>query len=743
MGDGNAHGQVPKWDAAQALWVSSDIQELPEGTQEGDILAWSVADDRWAIDRHKMGTEDNVFLPADPASAFGSVPIYDISTDSFEVRKLSIEELSDGPGNLAPLDADVLAWDENLKRWLPTTPPPGNFADLTDVSVSAAVAGDIITADGKGGFEAKTPAKNKLVDLTDVTAKVAVVGDVITADGVGGFQAKAPAKNKLVDLTDVDAKTAIAGDIITADGTGKFVAKTQAKGKLVELTDVDAKTAAVGDIITADGAGRFQSKPPTSYTKAEVDTKVAALVAGISHEESVLDRTDTPPATPSLYDLYIVGATPTGLWAGKANNIAEWDGTAWTFSAPRANETHLVEADSSTYHWNGTAWVKIAVAVSGGSSAQAGVGEIISWVGDNFPATDYLECAGQIVAIASYQDLYSVIGNKYNTGTAADGTTTFALPELRGYFLRGAKAGLTVGTQQQWTTGRPRTAFTTNDPGNHTHGHGTGSQINSDGAPHWPSGFQVGNTDPAGAHTHTITGGGDAETAPDHFVVKWLIRYKAINGGSKGDKGDRGPGVPATAKAGDVLTYDGATSAWIAKTGTGGFTVGSVQQSLLTEVQWATVMGAEATNWVLADGRSVSGSKWATITGQSTVPDMRGGFLRAAGTNSNAKANWTGGAVGSYRDDTTSRPRNTAFTTDSQGNHVHSSGSGVWNDPGGGAYGLAAVAGANLGVSNWDSRSTSTANTSTSGAHTHTITGGGDAETAPSHFSLNTFIKVN
>ena len=48
------------------------------------------------------------------------------------------------------------------------------------------------------------------------------------------------------------------------------------------------------------------------------------------------------------------------------------------------------------------------------------------------------------------------------------------------------------------------------------------------------------------------------------------------------------------------------------------FAVGSVQQSMLTEVQFQTEMGNQ---WVLMDGRSVSGSRYETITGNSTVPD--------------------------------------------------------------------------------------------------------------------------
>lgn len=52
--------------------------------------------------------------------------------------------------------------------------------------------------------------------------------------------------------------------------------------------------------------------------------------------------------------------------------------------------------------------------------------------------------------------------------------------------------------------------------------------------------------------------------------------------------------------------------------------VGDIIQSMLTEEQFVKENGA---GWVLADGRSVAGSKYATLIGAS-IPDLRGQFLR-------------------------------------------------------------------------------------------------------------------
>ena len=60
------------------------------------------------------------------------------------------------------------------------------------------------------------------------------------------------------------------------------------------------------------------------------------------------------------------------------------------------------------------------------------------------------------------------------------------------------------------------------------------------------------------------------------------------------------------------------------------FIVGSVQQTFLGATEFESIMGSD---WVLADGRDVTGSLYESVTGNSTVPDCRGLFLRTVGGN--------------------------------------------------------------------------------------------------------------
>ena len=65
--------------------------------------------------------------------------------------------------------------------------------------------------------------------------------------------------------------------------------------------------------------------------------------------------------------------------------------------------------------------------------------------------TGWLKCNGQLVSRATYPGLFSAIGTAFGAG---DGSTTFAVPDLRGEFVRGlddgrgVDSGRTVGGAQ-------------------------------------------------------------------------------------------------------------------------------------------------------------------------------------------------------------------------------------------------------------------------------------------------------
>jgi hypothetical protein len=118
--------------------------------------------------------------------------------------------------------------------------------------------------------------------------------------------------------------------------------------------------------------------------KSDLGKQIDAAVAGLAHDVSVAAILAAPPTTSPDDIVYIVDPTPTGAFAGHANQIATKISGVWTFATPAAKETHLNEADGSLYTWNGTAWVKVAAAVGNnvtGSLAGVPSSGITLWVG--------------------------------------------------------------------------------------------------------------------------------------------------------------------------------------------------------------------------------------------------------------------------------------------------------------------------------------------------------------------------
>jgi microcystin-dependent protein len=86
-------------------------------------------------------------------------------------------------------------------------------------------------------------------------------------------------------------------------------------------------------------------------------------------------------------------------------------------------------------------------------SGEIMAGQIVFCAGNSIP-NGYLECNGATVSRTTYATLFAAIGSTYGPG---DGATTFALPDLRGEFLRGADrgrgvdSGRAVGSSQNAT----------------------------------------------------------------------------------------------------------------------------------------------------------------------------------------------------------------------------------------------------------------------------------------------------
>jgi hypothetical protein len=140
----------------------------------------------------------------------------------------------------------------------------------------------------------------------------------------------------------------------------------------------------------------------------------------------------------------------------------------------------------------------------------------------------WLAANGAAVSRTTYAALFAAIGTLYGAG---DGSTTFALPDMRGYFVRGSGTnadGTASGTfgQKQADDFKIHT-HTTTSAGEHTHsytaaksdpGGGGGSGTSADPDPGQSTGK-------AGGHTHTINATGGTETRPRNIALLYCIKF--------------------------------------------------------------------------------------------------------------------------------------------------------------------------------------------------------------------------
>lgn len=171
-----------------------------------------------------------------------------------------------------------------------------------------------------------------------------------------------------------------------------------------------------------------------------------------------------------------------------------------------------------------------------------------------------------------------------------------------------------------------------------------------------------------------------------------------------------------------------------------GVPVGTVMASMLNETEFtkatrdSEISEVSQRLWTLADGRNVTGSLYASIKDTSSVPDLRGMFLR--GINTGRTDGWRDPdgerTAGAYQIFKTAFPRNSAFTgvTSTNGNHTHTvQGSGFADTNPNGGVGRGYP---------------ETKTTSANGEHTHTVTiTGGDNETCPANAAVYYYIKIN
>ena len=156
----------------------------------------------------------------------------------------------------------------------------------------------------------------------------------------------------------------------------------------------------------------------------------------------------------------------------------------------------------------------------------------------NTAPSGWLAANGSAVSRTTYAALFAAIGTIYGAG---DGSTTFTLPDLRGYFVRGSGTnsdGVTSGVfgakQADGVISHTHSGTTGNDSPDHTHQNtgpssGQNQQGNLGGAVAWAGGQTYTTTGASTRHQHPFTTSsqspaGDTETRPRNIAMLYCIK---------------------------------------------------------------------------------------------------------------------------------------------------------------------------------------------------------------------------
>ena len=157
---------------------------------------------------------------------------------------------------------------------------------------------------------------------------------------------------------------------------------------------------------------------------------------------------------------------------------------------------------------------------------------VISMFGAPTAPTGWIPCDGRLLSRTQYGALFSAIGEWWGRG---DGQTTFAVPDLRGVFPRGADAGRNIDpnrafasfqdSQNRWHSH----SGSIGEAGEHNHSYtrwvhrGEGP----DGKNGWDWFAETTDfTSMAGRHNHslTINGDGGNEARPVNIAIQYIIK---------------------------------------------------------------------------------------------------------------------------------------------------------------------------------------------------------------------------
>jgi microcystin-dependent protein len=293
---------------------------------------------------------------------------------------------------------------------LATISTAGKVANSATTATSSNTINAIVARDGSGNFSATgvtattftgTLAGNATGNAATATAlatgrTISLTGDVTGT--TGSFNGSA----------NVSAATTIANNAVT---TAKIADSNVTTAKIADsnvttakITDSNVTTAKIAD-----------SNVTTAKIAADaVDNTKLRNSAGLSVIGRSANSTGDPADIAATDDGHVLRRSGTTLAFGQIATGGITDAAVTTAKIADSNVT-------------------LAKLVTAVQQALVPAGAVQAFAMSSAPS-GWLSCAGQAVSRTDFAALFAVLGTTYGVG---DGSTTFNVPDLRGYFIRG------------------------------------------------------------------------------------------------------------------------------------------------------------------------------------------------------------------------------------------------------------------------------------------------------------------
>ena len=247
-------------------------------------------------------------------------------------------------------------------------------------------------------------------------------------------------------LDDADAATARttigAAPLVSPALTGTPTAPTATDGtNTMQLATTAFVQSAVGGYISIVSMGGT-----IVLTEAQASNSVIGFGGGLTSDltvvvpDSVRRQWAIANWTSGNYKLIVKTASGNGVTVAQSKRNLVYSNGQHVYDAFNDFENiSLSGVSTAPTASTGTRSTQLATTAFVGAECQiaAPTGAVYTFAGATVP-TGWLKCNGALLSRTVYTALFAVIGTTYGAG---DGSTTFALPDLRGEFVRGADDG--------------------------------------------------------------------------------------------------------------------------------------------------------------------------------------------------------------------------------------------------------------------------------------------------------------